>query len=349
MFNRRLIIVSLCVVLLVVGAAGVNAAGGNPNFVLTCRGFSSTGGTLVLNRDNTGTQSEAFIISAVDGAGNTIFEPDYDVFFVGTTVTIEPGAGADWTRTPRYNPLVLQVVSPAGNGHGEQVIAEVVANCEGLPRFGVIDFMTAFSREAIRRLSGEAFVLQAADGETSEPLPLNSIPPRPVNPFGLAETQPGYALVNTDNLFLRSGDSPRYEVIGIIDGGTALAVLGRNADRSWWYVQVGGLRGWVSSEFLILRGDLTGIPEVPVTGSFTQPSLYVGFTGNPLYALPLQGAARLCALPGNTSFTIVGRTSNTAWYEIEAACDGEEVTGWLPADLGIVRNPAGLVIPVTFR
>src|SRR5690606_41791759 len=67
------------------------------------------------------------------GAGNTIYEPDYDVFFVGTTVTIEPGTSANWTRTPRYNPLVLQIVSPAGNGLGEEVIAEVVGNCEGLP------------------------------------------------------------------------------------------------------------------------------------------------------------------------------------------------------------------------
>ncbi len=348
MSKRRLFIVALCAALLVM-ASGVGAGEGNPGFTLDCRGFSSVGGSLVLNRDNTGTQSEAFIISAVDGAGNTIYEPDYDVFFVGTSVSIEPGAGDEWTQGPRYNPLVLQIVSPAGNGLSEQTIVEVVGTCEGLPRFGAIDFLAAFTREAVRRLTGEAFVLQPADGVTSAPLELNAVPPRPVNPDGLAETQPGYAMVNTDNLFLRSGDSPRYEVIGIVDGGTALAVLGRNADRSWWYVQVGGLRGWVSSEFLILRGDLTGVPEIPATGEFTRPSLYVGFSGNPVYALPLVGTQTLCALPGNTSYNIVGRTSNSAWFELDVTCDGVETTGWLPADLGIVRNPADLLIPVTFR
>jgi hypothetical protein len=347
MVNRRLIILSIfALALLAVGA--VSAGEGDPGFVLTCRGFESTGGTLALNRDNTGSQSEAFVISAIDGGGNTIYEPDYDVFFVGTTITIEAGAGDTWTQAPRYNPLFLQIASPAGNGLEEQIIVQAVGNCPGLPRFGAINVLEAFAREAVRRLSGEAFVLQPADGETAEPLALNTVPPRPINPSGLAETQPGYAVVNTDNLFLRTGDGPRYEVIGIVDGGTHLIVLGRNKDRSWWYVQVGGLRGWVSSEFLVLRGDLTGIQEVPVTGSFTAPSLYVGFPGNLVYTLPRVGAAPLCALPGNTEFRIVGRTSNTAWYEIEITCDGQELTGWLPADLGIVRNPAGVRIPVTF-
>jgi hypothetical protein len=345
---RRLGIVSLCVLLLVAGA-GVSAGTGNPGYVLSCQGFSSNGGQLTLNRDNTGAQSEAFVISAIDGAGNTIYEPDYDVFFVGTNVTIEAGASANWTRTPLYNPLVLQIVSPAGNGLGEEVIAEVVGNCAGLSNFGAINWWNAFTREAIRRLTGEAFVLQPADGVTSEALELNTIPPRPVNPEGLPEGQPGYAVVNTDNLFIRTGDSPRYEVIGIVDGGTNLVVLGRNDDRSWWYVQVGGMRGWVSSEFLALRGDLTGIPEVPVTGLFTAPSLYVGFPGNLVYALPLAGSGTLCALPGASSFEVIGRTSNSAWYEIWFTCDNAELTGWLPADLGILRNPANVEIPVTFQ
>lgn len=345
---RRIVMGALCVLLLVAGS-GVSAGTGNPSFVLSCQGFSSNGGQLALNRDNTGAQSEAFVISAIDGAGNTIYEPDYDVFFVGTTVTIEPGTSANWTRTPRYNPLVLQIVSPAGNGLGEEVIAEVVGNCEGLPGFGAINWITAFTKEAVRRLTGEAFVLQPADGVTSAPLELNNIPPRPVNPEGLAESQPGYAIVNTDNLFIRTGDSARYEVIGIVDGGTRLVVLGRNDDRSWWYVQVGGMRGWVSSEFLVLRGDLTGVPEVPVTGRFTPPSLYVGYPGNLVYALPIAGTGTLCALPGATSFEIIGRTSNSAWYEIVFTCDDAELTGWLPAELGILRNPANVAIPVTFR
>jgi hypothetical protein len=324
-----------------------HAAGGTLNFKVDCSGFVSQGSTLQLTRDNTGALSEAFIVSAIDGAGNTIFEPISDVFYVGGTVNWPAGDSYDWTTAPRYNPIRLQIVSPAGNGQPQQIIYDRSVSCEGLPRFGAIDALAAFTEQALRKLSGEAFVLQPADGVTSDPVELNAIPPRPINPAGLAEEQPGYAIVNTDNQFLRSGDSPRYSVIGIIDGGTPLAILGRNEDRSWWYIQVGGLRGWVSAEFLVLRGDLTGIPEVPVLGELTHPSLYVGWPGNAVYASPIVGGPWLCTIPGNLEFPIVGRTSGSSWYEIEVTCDGVLVDAWIPAELGIVRNPAGLLIPIT--
>lgn len=327
--------------------ASVQAGSGELAFELDCAGFTSLGSTLELDRDNTGALSEAFIISAIDGAGNTIYDPVSDVFFVGGTVNWPEGDSYNWTLAPRYNPLRLQIVSPEGNGFEEELVYELTANCDGLARFGAIDVLEAFTDQALRTLRGEAFVLQAADGVTSDSVELNTVPPRPINPEGLAEEQPGYAIVNTDNQYLRSGDSPRYSVIAIVDGGTPLAVLGRNEDRSWWYVQVGGLRGWMTAEFLILRGDLTGIREVPVLGEFTQPSLYVGWTGTLLYALPQTNTVSTCALTGDLFYPIVGRTEGSTWYEIEVNCDGEEITGWIPADNGLVRNPSGLFIPVT--
>lgn len=322
------------------------AAGGTLNFKVDCAGFVSQGSELDLNRDNTGALAEAYIISAIDGAGNTIFEPISDVFYVGGKVNWPAGDSYDWTTAPRYNPIRLQIVSVAGNGQPEQVVYQNVSNCEGLPNFVLVDIIGAFTKEALRKLTGEAFVLQPADGVTSDSIELNEIPPRPINPPGLAESQPGYAVVNTDNLFIRTGDAPSYTVIGIVDGGTNLAVLGHNEDLTWWYVQVGGLRGWVNSEFLALRGDLSGIPEVPVIGELRQPSLYVGFSGNYVFAEPVVGSAPLCTIPGNIEFPITGRTRSTTWYEITVTCNGAETSAWIPAELGIVRNPAGLVIPI---
>ena len=345
MFLRRLAII--CVALLL-GVSVAQAGDANLNYSLNCAGFRSSGGSLVLNRDNTGTLQEAFVISAIDGSGNTIYEPDFDRFFVGTTVDIEAGAGGQWTSVPRYNPLFLQVVSPAGNGLDQQIIAQVAGNCPGLPTFDPIDVLAAFGREAVRRLTGESFVILPATGETDLPLPLNTAPPRPINPPGLPQELSGWAIVNTDNLTLRSGDGPHYEQIGVVDGGTELVVLGRNAKRSWYYVQVGGMRGWVTSEFLILRGDLVDTPIVPVTGAFAQPRLYVGFSGNPVYALPLAGAPVLCHIPGRLDYSIIGRTSNAAWYEIEVTCDTEETSAWIPAEFGAFRNPGGQHVPVTY-
>src|SRR5215470_10671911 len=77
-----------------------HAAGGTLNFTLDCTGFVSQGSELELTRDNTGALSEAFIISAIDGAGNTIFEPVSDVFFVGGKVNWPAGDSYDWTTAP---------------------------------------------------------------------------------------------------------------------------------------------------------------------------------------------------------------------------------------------------------
>ena len=342
---RLLILTVLTLALTLAFIPVTSAGGGTLDFTINCSGFFSNGSELVLNRDNTGALSEAFIISAIDGAGTTIFSPLSDVFFIGTSIEWAPGEGYEWTARPFFNPIRLEIVSPAGNGLPEQVVYSGLVICPGLPIYGPINVLGAFAEQAVRQLTGEAFVLQAPDGTTSDPVPLNAEPPRPINPDALLEGLPGSAIVNTDHLFLRSGDSARYTVIGVLDGGTQLAVLGRNEDRSWWYVQVGGLRGWVSNEFLVLRGDLTRTRVVPVTGSFTQPSLYVGFSGNPVYPGPRLGEV-VCTIPGNIEFPIEGRTAASDWYLITVECDGVSTPAWIQADRGLVRNPAGVFIPV---
>ncbi len=347
--TRFMVIFSLLVLCLIVPTSMIQAADGSLNFTVDCAGFTSNGSELVLTRDNTGQLSEAFTITAIDGAGNTILDPISDVFFVGGSVIWDEGTSYEWSTAPLYNPLRLQIVSPAGNGLGEELVYENITRCPGLGSFGAIDVLQAFQKQAYRLLTGEAFVLQAADGETSDALELNAVPPRPINPPVLLEEQPGYAVVNTDNLYLRSGDDQRYSVIGIVDGGTLLAVLGRNEDRTWWYVQVGGLRGWVKSEFLVLRGNLTGVPEVPVLGEYTQPSLYVGYVGNPVFNLPTMFSGEVCRIPGNRDFAVIARTAASDWFLIEVPCGETEedfVLAWIQADRGLLRNPGSVFIPV---
>lgn len=346
LFTARPVLLLVLVLLLTAALLPASAASGRLSFTLTCGGFVSNGSEMLLTRDNTGARSEAFVVTAIDGAGNNIFTPVSDVFFVGGKIVWPQNDAYTWTRAPLYNPLRLRIISLAGNGLREQIVYEISSDCPGLAPFGRIDADEAFARERLLALPGEAFVLQPADGETAAPVPLNAAPPRPINPEWLAEGQPGYAVVNTDNLNLRSGDSPRYTVVGIVDGGTRLVVLGRNADRTWWYVQVGGLRGWVNAEFLILRGDLTGVPEVPVLGEYTQPSFYL-WVDTPLLALPRPGAPALCAVPGWLSYQIVGRDAGSNWYQIAAACGGVDTAGWVLAEQGAARNPAGVFIPVT--
>lgn len=334
------------VVLLMLSVLPVHAEDDGAAFALDCNGFTGTGGSLRLTRDNTRTSREAFVISATDGAGNVIYTPVEDTFFVGGTVSWVGIPQVRWTRTPQYNPLVLRVVSRAGNGFDERLMTLALGACDGLPEYQTTTVSElAYYVEDDTLVRGPNLAALPA-GYTSPPVPLNSAPPRPTNPPELVEGQRAVMIVNTDNLSVRSGDGPQYTLLAVVDGGTRLIPLGRNRDFTWWYVQAGDIVGWVRTEFLILRGDATGLPVVPSRGEITQPRMFVHIE-QPLYAVPAPGALSLCSLSRNQEYLIVGRDRGTAWYQIQGVCDGVLANGWIPAEFGSVRNPAGVFIPVT--
>lgn len=193
---------------------------------------------------------------------------------------------------------------------------------------------------------------QDFSSETDTPFFSSSLP-RPTNPPGLAESQPGYAIVDVDNLFMRSGPGTQYTPVAILDGGTRLVVVGRNllgADDAaglWWYVQVGALAGWVKGDedFLILRGDLSGVTVVPVpTGQVIQPTLVVGFSGNLIYPAP-EAVNPICPMPSG-EFRVIARNEDGSWFQIMTRCGNTDVIGWLQAERGLLRNPGDVVIPV---
>ena len=62
----------------------------------------------------------------------------------------------------------------------------------------------------------------------------------------------------------------------------------------------------------------------------------------------MPGAASVCEIGGNLEYEVIGRTADTSWYELRVNCSGAWVEGWLPAEYGIFRNPAGLDVPVTW-
>ncbi len=183
--------------------------------------------------------------------------------------------------------------------------------------------------------------------EVSPSVPINGVAPRPTNPTGLAPSQSGYGIVNTDNANLRSCPSPFCSNVAVVDGGTELIALGRNADDSWWYVQVGDIRGWIWNDLVVLRGDLRDLPFVTTEGERTPPSVYVGFANNPLYGLPFYDGGVICEVQSGIFHPLVGRTANDTWLKIEATCDdGSTATGWLLGSSGLIRNTGRVYVPI---
>lgn len=170
---------------------------------------------------------------------------------------------------------------------------------------------------------------------------------QPENPTGLASTQDGYLIVNSPNVNLRSCDHPNCARVGIVHGGDELIVLGRNENFTWWYVQAGEVRGWIFSELVIIRGDLTGAAIIETAGEPTPPSVYIGFTGNLLYdVLSINGQA-ICAVEGGQEYPLIARNSDTTWVWIEALCtDGRTAQGWMNAEAVAIRNTGEVFVPI---
>lgn len=181
----------------------------------------------------------------------------------------------------------------------------------------------------------------------SASVPLNTTAPRPSNPLGLAEAQTGYAIVDTGAANLRSGPGPQYTRVAIVDGGTRLVVLGRNLSESWWYVQADEIRGWVWADLLILRGDLTDVPYVFNEGELRTPTLYVGYTGNPIYDELTTAGEVICTTQGKLEYAVAGKNPTEDWYLVDAVCeDGTVQRGWISAEAGILREVPGVRVPV---
>lgn len=305
-----------------------------------CDGFTSQGGGVFLDRDNTGNGNESFTISATDGNGNLIFGPVTDASFVGSRLSIPQGTFFGYTTPPTANPILVTMTSNAGNGYSEQTIYSTLGLCDRLPTV----ILTAIGLDVLE--TAGAFTV--VDGRTSPSVPLNVDPPRPDNPDNIGAFVNGYLVVNTASLNIRSGDDPAYTIVGRVEGGTDLVVLGRNEDRSWWFVQVDDIRGWVNGSLTVVRGDLTQVPIAPVVGEVQGARLYV-YSNTYLLQFPMANSSWLCQISGNAEYYIIGQNSDGEYIQIQADCNGVDVIGWIPAEYGAIRNSGDLGIPVTAR
>jgi hypothetical protein len=296
---------------------------------VSCSGFQSEGGGFILDRDNTGQGREAFSITGTDGFGNIIFGPYSESLFIGTEISFLEGKAFAWTAQPAANPLRITVISHSGNGLADQVVYSAQGSC------ALVETTIAFDSQ------------EAIDGTTSPSTPLNVDPARPTNPDGIGQTQRGFLFSNTTSANLRSGDGLKYTIVGRIRGGTELIVLGVNESRTWWLVQVGEIRGWISNEIVINRGDLRGVPIVLALGEILPPRYYIYARTTTLYTAPSEFSSAACIIPGDLEYEVVGRTFNATWFQLKVNCNGVEVIGWVPAEAGAMRNDGSLPVPIT--
>jgi hypothetical protein len=301
---------------------------GTQDFKLTCSGFTSNGGRLIFDRDNTGQGLERFSLLATDGAGKVIYGPIVQDMPIGSSIEYPQGFYQAWQAAPEINPLFLTITSEEGNGQVKETIYRRTDTCRTLE---------GYSREVIE--SSTFGDVGPVDGETAPAMALNQRPVTPVSINDLADLLglSGYGIVNTSRLNMRSGAGIQYERVAILNGGTEVAVLGRNENATWWYVQVDETRGWVSADYVILRGDLRAQGLVPSTGEIAKPR-FIFYQDYPVYDVPSTQGRVMCEMAGNLEYSVVGRNDDWTWYKIDAVCNGVPMKAWADGSLGALRR-----------
>ena len=71
--------------------------------------------------------------------------------------------------------------------------------------------------------------------------------------------------VTTDLLNIRAGPGTNYTIVGQLQEGETITIIGKSPDGLWWRID----RGWVSATYVKVSGDASA---VPVTTALPQPT-----------------------------------------------------------------------------
>lgn len=128
------------------------------------------------------------------------------------------------------------------------------------------------------------------------------------------------ALVNVDNLNVRSGPGLNTKTIGQIGKGESYTVLEENA--KWVKIQLGDTEGWVTKEYITTKGGSQGEEQQSSTTNITLQYDQTNIRNGPSTSKELIGF-------GNSGETFEVKSQQNGWYEIEWEGNKGFVAGWV--------------------
>ncbi len=130
------------------------------------------------------------------------------------------------------------------------------------------------------------------------------------------------ATVTAFRLNVRNQPALTAAIVTKIDQRQTYPIVGRNADSSWYQINVNGTTGWVFGRFV----NVSGASNVPVTsgGSSNVPSQVspTGYTVTPSLGVNIRSGAGLSnpilgVLRTGQTAQVVGRNASSTWWLIE--------------------------------
>ena len=142
------------------------------------------------------------------------------------------------------------------------------------------------------------------------------------------------AIINTGALNVRSGPGAQYTDIGTLAGGDQGRIIGRSADGGWWLIETSFGSGWVSTRFVIARGDTAGVPIVTPGGAstptdgqgggeapapqLTGPVAFVATGALNIRSGPNSAFSSLGSVPARTRMPIIGQSPDRGWWLVQS-------------------------------
>lgn len=135
-----------------------------------------------------------------------------------------------------------------------------------------------------------------------------------------------HVVVNTGAVYIRSGPSPNTTSLGAVAGGTELPVTGRNAGTTWWRVDSPFGVGWVSSLYVVFRGNIDAVPVVDQpAGTVASPTAIVEGYPVTVYRNPNEDSFVVGIAPTGAKLTVTGISPDRNWWRVSTSAGA----GWV--------------------
>lgn len=145
------------------------------------------------------------------------------------------------------------------------------------------------------------------------------------------------AIVNAYRLNVRSGPGANYTVLGRVQGGDQLPIIGRSPDGWWFNVETSFGEGWVSVRYVISRDEYGSAPVVTgSTGDFADPMAVINASYLNVRSGPGANYTILGQVRGGEQYVILARNFTFTWALIRTA----EFDGWINMRYVYLRGDA---------
>ena len=161
------------------------------------------------------------------------------------------------------------------------------------------------------------------------------------------------AIVNAGALNIRSGPGAGYTILGRTVGGEQFVILARDAAFLWVQIDTEFGAGWVNRNYVLIRGDVSGLPigdsttaitvRDPATGDTTVstptligPVAFVATGALNIRSGPNSSFDSLGSVPSTTRMPIIGQSPDRRWWKV----DSPYGAGWVNKNYVLVEGDA---------